>query len=71
VTTRQAPGDNTTPATKRRAPKPKGTPLKWSDGDQLIQATPTALDLADAAALWRQYSPAWARALFDTAPSND
>ena len=50
----------------RRAPKPKGIPLKWSDADLLVQATPTALDVADARNLWRQYSPAWARALFDT-----
>lgn len=51
---------------KRRAPKPKGIPLKWSNSDLLVQATPTALDVADARNLWRQYAPAWARALFDT-----
>lgn len=61
------PGDNTAPAVKpRRAPRPKGRPLVWSDADLLVQATPTALDVADAAVMWRQYAPSWARALFDT-----
>lgn len=65
MTTRKA-GDNSTPAVKRRVPKPKGQPLKWSDAEQLTQATPTSLDLTDARNLWRQYAPAWAHALFDT-----
>ena len=69
MTTRK-PGDKTAPAAKRRAPKPKGAPLRWSDQEQLIQATPTSFALADAAALWRQYAPAWARVLFDTHPGN-
>jgi hypothetical protein len=56
------------PKPKRRKPKSAGIPLRWTEADLLIQATPTALDMADAAALWRQYAPAWARALFDTAP---